>query len=122
VCAEQPDLARDETGEIRSDAGRYSIFRLTFSPMAPGPGRSAAPSMARFPVFGMQKTAARCALWTRPSVMFPGATPISRIARAVVFPNAPTFAWLGQKLPVELVAVTTPVVSGLIETPRVATN
>src|SRR5262245_38563359 len=86
---------------------------VPFSPIAPGPGRSATPSTAAFPVAGMQNTAARCALCPAPSPRLPPAWPVSLMHWAPVWPKAPALFWPGQKIPLAAVIVTVPLVSGV---------
>src|SRR5262249_36763145 len=91
---------------------------------APGPGRSAAGSIATFPVCGMQKTDASFEGWGCPSVRLPPGEPVSLMHWAVVLPKAPLVrcavaaGGLGQKFPAVPVFVTVPVESGLRVTAR----
>src|SRR5262249_43431875 len=86
---------------------------------APGPGRSAAGSIATLPVAGMQKTDASFPGCGWPSVRLPAGAPDSLMHCALVLPKAPLVlcavgaGGLGQKLPAAPVFVTVPVLSGL---------
>jgi hypothetical protein len=91
---------------------------------APGPGMSAARSMAMLPVCGMQNTAARdeaCGLWSR---RLPPGVPACLMHCAAGLPKAPLvrcamgFGGDGQKLPPVPVSVGLPVLSGLMLTAR----
>src|SRR5262249_49848731 len=96
--------------------------------IAPGPGRSATPSTAGFPVPGMQKTEPRIELCGIMSLRFPAGMPTSAIRCAVDCPKAPALTWPivgfitsgglgGQKTPVALVLELVPDVSGVRSTP-----
>src|SRR5262249_54224990 len=88
----------------------------------PGPGRSASPSRDRLPVCGMQKLLTSTPACGAPSVRSPAGEPFWVIASVVVWPNAPGWAWLGQKFPSAAVTVVEDDVSGLRLTASVATK
>src|SRR5215468_6736338 len=91
---------------------------------APGPGMSAARSMAMLPVCGMQNTAASFEACGFPSVRSPAGAPASLMHCAAALPKAPLlrcargFGGDGQKLPPLPVIVVLAVVSGLRVTAR----
>src|SRR5262249_23761214 len=96
------------------------------SDTAPGPARSAAPSMRALPVAGMQKTAASVLACGMLSVMSPAGDPFSVMVTILIGgftgspsgrtprfcgPTALNVFWFGQKMPPESVLVLVPVVS-----------
>src|SRR5262245_758051 len=95
---------------------------------APGPGMSAARSMAVLPVCGMQNTDARFKGCGAPSVRLAAGDPDCLMHCAVSWPKAPAVRWamgLGgdeQKTPLVPVSVLVPVLSGLRPTAMAATN
>src|SRR5262249_27189303 len=91
---------------------------------APGPGRSAAGSIATLPVFGMQKTDASLEGCGSPSLRSPAGDPVSLMHWALVLPKAPLVrcavaaGGLGPKFPAVPVFGRVPVLSGLRVTAR----
>src|SRR5262245_34440107 len=94
------------------ETGAYCRSALTTSDTAPGPGRSAAPSISPLPVAGMQNTAPRVILTGGPRVRLPPATPFSVMLVTPGSPNAPAVAWEGQNIPPPSAMFAAPVVSG----------
>src|SRR5262245_61330629 len=90
----------------------YCKSALTTSDTAPGPGKSAEPSIRPLPVAGMQNTDPSVAVSGGPMVRFPAGEPVSLMLVAAPVPNAPGVVWPGQKLPPTSDLFATPVVSG----------
>src|ERR1051325_11238433 len=84
--------------------------------IAPGPGRSVAPSTAWFPVPGMQNVAPSMAGCGSPLLKSPPGEPVSLTHRVAVRPKAPTCDWRAQKRPSLAVTDAVSVVRGVRST------